>query len=230
MEGTVKSNWKILMDAFQELYHVPYVHSKMNAPDRPATGGDHVPFMMPAFEVHGKHRLYTSGGPHANASVRSPRKLDDFFRSSFYGPIDPPEIGPVGHGVNPARVDNWGLDSWQLYPNLDILIWGNRNWYLTYEYWPLSPDTHRFVWNLFFVPPKNARERLAQEQCVMSVREFAIQDAGAVDAMQSALRTGAIDAYHFNDQEVLARHLHELVQADVAEYERELAGRGGKGR
>ena len=225
IEGVVNSNWKILMDAFQELYHVPYVHSKMNNPSGPATGTDKVPFMMPAFSLHGKHRLYTSGGPHANEGVRSPRPLDDFFRSSFYGPLDPPDIGSVGDGVNPNGVKNWGLDSWQLYPNLDILIWGHLNWYLTYEYWPLTPDTHRFIWNLYFVPPKTARERLAQEQTVLSVREFAIQDAGAVGAMQAALRTGARDVYHFCDQEVLARHLHELVQADVEAYRLELKGK-----
>jgi phenylpropionate dioxygenase-like ring-hydroxylating dioxygenase large terminal subunit len=222
IESPVNSNWKILMDAFQELYHVPYVHSKMNNPNGPATGTDRVPFMMPAFRVFGKHRLYTSGGPHANVNVRSPRPLDNFFGSSFYGPTDPPDVGPLGDGINPANVGGWGLDSWQLYPNLDILIWGHRNWYLTYEYWPLTANTHRFIWNLYFVPPKNARQRLAQEQTVLSVREFAIQDAGAVDAMQSALRTGARDDYYFCDQEVLARHLHELVQADVEAYRAEL--------
>ena len=225
IDAPVECNWKILMDAFQELYHVPYVHSKMNNPTGPATGTDRVPFMMPTFRVLGKHRLYTSGGPHANANVRSPRPLDDYFGSSFYGPVDAPEVGPLGDGVNPGKVANWGLDSWQLYPNLDILIWGNRNWYLTYEYWPLTPDTHRFVWNLYFVPPENARERLAQEQTVLSVREFAIQDAGAVAAMQAGLRSGAREYYHFCDQEVLARHLHEVVQADVEAYKRELNGK-----
>jgi hypothetical protein len=131
----------------------------------------------------------------------------------------------LGDGVNPTGVQNWGLDSWQLYPNLDILFWGNRNWYLTYEYWPLTPDTHRFIWNIYFVPPKNARERLAQEQTVLSVREFAIQDAGAVDAMQAALRTGARDEFYLCDQEVLVRHLHELVQGDVEAYKQELEGK-----
>jgi glycine betaine catabolism A len=228
IDSPVACNWKILMDAFQELYHVPYVHSKMNNPDGPATGTDKVPFMMPAFNVFGKHRLYTSGGPFANEAVRSPRPLDNYFGSSFYGPTAAPDIGPVGDAVNPSKVPNWGLDSWQLYPNLDILIWGPRNWYLTYEYWPLTANTHRFIWNIWFVPPKNARERLAQEQTVLSVREFAIQDAGAVAAMQAALKTDARDDYYFCDQEVLARHLHEVVQADVAAYVRERESEEGR--
>jgi phenylpropionate dioxygenase-like ring-hydroxylating dioxygenase large terminal subunit len=224
LDAVVNSNWKMLMDAFQELYHVPYVHSRMNNPSGPSTGTDKVPFMMPTFSVFGKHRLYTSGGQHANEAVRSPRRLDDFFRSSFYGPIDPPDVGPIGDGVNPGRIENWGLDAWQLYPNLDILIWGRNNWYNTYEYWPLTPDTHRFLWTIYFVPPKTARERLAQEQTLLSIREFAIQDTGAVDAMQAGLRSGAHDRYHFCDQEVLPRHLHHVVQTDVEAYRRDLAG------
>ena len=73
--------------------------------------------------------------------------------------------------------------------------------------------------------PKNARERLAQEQTVLSVREFAIQDAGAVNAMQAALKSNAVKGFQFCDQEVLARHLHHHIQNDVAEYRRELEGK-----
>jgi len=226
MELEIGSNWKLLMDAFQELYHVPYVHGRMNAPTTPTTGTDKVPFMMPAFRTFGKHRCYTSGGPYANFGVRSPRPLDELFSSTFYGPVMKADVGDLGTGYNPAEVENWGLDSWQLYPNLDILMW-SPNWYLTYEYWPIDANRHKFVWYLYFCPPRDARERLAQEHTMLSVREFAIQDAGAVEAMQASLKTGAYGAYQFNDQEVLARHLHHHIYADVASYEAERAKNEG---
>jgi phenylpropionate dioxygenase-like ring-hydroxylating dioxygenase large terminal subunit len=223
MDVEVKSNWKLLMDAFQELYHVPYVHSRMNNPGRSATGTDKVPFMVPAFTLHGKHRCLTSGGQYANFAVRRGRPLDELFNSTFYGPRMVPDVGPLGDGVNPARIDDWGLDSWHLYPNLSILQFC-PNWYQTYEFWPLSASTFRFIWRHYFVPSKNASERLALEQTSLSVREFAIEDVGAVEAMQAALESRARDLYHLNDQEILVRHLHHHIQADVEAYRRELEG------
>lgn len=229
MESTIKSNWKLFMDAFQELYHVPYVHGKLNNPSGPATGVDKVPFMVPFFGKYGKHRLLSSGGQHANANVRSARPLDALFRGGFFGPEVKPDVGPLGDGINPSGLPNWGLDSWQLYPNFVILCW-YQNWYITYHYWPTDVNEHKFVFSIYFVPPKNASERLAQEYTVATVREFGIQDANTLEATQRMINSNVRGEYFLNDQEVLVRHLHKVVTDDVNEYRSELAAAGnGKG-
>jgi glycine betaine catabolism A len=219
-DGRVEANWKVFIDAYQELYHVPYVHSKMNNPNIVATGTDKVPFMVPMFLAYDRHRMYSSGGPKANGEVRSSRPLDGLFRSSFYGPIDPPEVGELGEGINPARIDNWGLDNWQLYPNFTLQTWG-LNWFTTYEHWPIGPDAHRFILSMYFVPPANAAERLAQEHAVLSVREFVLQDYGSCQTLQYAVKNNPRDRYYLNDQEVLVRHLHHCVVSDVEAYREE---------
>jgi hypothetical protein len=211
----------VFIDAYQELYHVPYVHSKMNNPNIVPTGTDKIPFMVPMFFHSGKHRMYSSGGPKANDNVRSSRPLDSLFRSSFYGPIDPPDLDDLGDGINPCRIENWGLDNWMLYPNYTLQAWGLK-WFTTYEHWPISADSHRFILSMYFVPPANAAERVSQEHAVLSVREFVLQDFGSCQTLQYMVKRNPRDKYYLNDQEVLVRHLHHCVRSDVEAYRNEI--------
>ena len=71
--------------------------------------------------------------------------------------------------INPARHRAWGVDSFVFFPNFMILVW-QTGWYLTYHYWPTSYNTHIFEGTLYFVPPKNARERLQQELAAVTSR------------------------------------------------------------
>jgi len=215
IESEIDANWKLYLDAFQELYHVPYVHGLMNNPNVPATGIDKVPFMVPAFSIHGKHRCMTSGGPFANKKVRAGRPVDELFRGDFFGPKDAPDVGPLGDGVNPSGIDPWGLDSWQLYPNLVILTWC-QNWYITYEYWPTGPASHKFVLTGNFPKPKNATERLAQEHSFVTTKDFTMMDANTLEATQLGIMSEGRTEFNLCDQEVAIRHLHQVVHDDVA--------------
>ena len=67
-----------------------------------------------------------------------------------------------------------------------MLIW-KPNWVLTYHYWPTSYNTHIFEGTCYFAPPKNARERLAQELAVVTFKEYALQDGNTLEATQSML-------------------------------------------
>ncbi|MEZ4292456.1 MAG: SRPBCC family protein [Myxococcota bacterium] len=84
-EGVV-ANWKVFIDAYQELYHVPYVHSEDERPEGPGDGERQGPLHVPRFLRFGRHRMYSSGGPTANSEVRSSRPST---RSSAapHGPI-----------------------------------------------------------------------------------------------------------------------------------------------
>jgi len=104
-----------------------------------------------------------------------------------------------------------------------ILIW-ERNWYLTYHYWPTSHNAHVFEGNLYFVPAQTARERVAQEMAAVTFKEYALQDGNTLEATQTMLESATpVKTFPLNDQEILLRHLHHTVHGYVNEYELQAA-------
>jgi hypothetical protein len=59
------------------------------------------------------------------------------------------------------------------------------------------------------VPATTARERLAREYAAITVKEYALQDAGTLDGTQLGLESRAFDDFPLNDQEILVRHFHK---------------------
>jgi hypothetical protein len=147
----------------------------------------------------------------------SVKPMERLTRSGLFGPWEKPDLGELPPGVNPAKCDPWGLDSFQLFPNFVILIW-SQGWYLTYHYWPTSYNTHVFEGNVYFFPAKGVRERMAQEMAAVTFKEFALQDANTLEATQLMLESRAVEDFLLNDQEVLCRHLHKIVGDWVNEY------------
>jgi phenylpropionate dioxygenase-like ring-hydroxylating dioxygenase large terminal subunit len=215
----VGSNWKLFIDAFQEFYHAPVLHLKQSLP---AVG---IPLMDAGFEaihysLHGDHRLVsTSGAPGESMPTELVKPIDTLFRSGLFGPWDnPPERrGLFETGMNPSGRADWGLDSYQFFPSFVILVW-EPGWYLTYHYWPLGVDRHLFEGKLYFRPPANASERLQQELAAVTFKEFGLQDGNTLEATQTMLQSRVVSEFPLCDQEVLCRHLHQVVHDHVAAY------------
>lgn len=69
------------------------------------------------------------------------------------------------------------------------------------------------------MPPRNARERLAQELAAVTFKEYALQDANTLEATQTMIGTRAVKEFLLCDQEVLIRHLHKTTGDYVKEYQ-----------
>ncbi|MEV0354645.1 aromatic ring-hydroxylating dioxygenase subunit alpha [Nocardia sp. NPDC050697] len=216
----VGANWKLYMDAFQEFYHAPVLHASQS-PDNYATAAQSAGFEAPHYQLEGPHRLVSTSGVvtwELDPSMRKP--MEDITRSGLFGPWDQPELGEMPSGLNPAKCDPWGLDSFQLFPNFTILIW-SAGWYLTYHYWPTAYNRHIFEGNLYFVPAKTPRERVALEMAAVTFKEYALQDSNTLEATQISLESRAVRRFPLNDQEILLRHLHKVAGEWVGEYRSE---------
>jgi phenylpropionate dioxygenase-like ring-hydroxylating dioxygenase large terminal subunit len=219
-EAHNNSNWKLFADAFQEYYHVPSLHPQQIPP---AVRRPDMTVECAHFEIDGPHRVVSTAGARRWAlPPEAMYPIERATRSGLVGPWETPDLGPLPAGLNPGNVEPWGISNFQIFPNVEILIYGG--WYLVYRYWPTSPATHRFEATLAFHPARTVRERVEHEVAAVVFKEFALQDAGMLGGTQAALETGAVDAFPLSDQEILVRHFHAEVAAWVERYSRETAG------
>ena len=216
----IGSNWKLFIDAFTEFYHAPVLHVRQavnEESEKLAKFG----YEALHYELDGPHGVVSSwGGMSPPKDLSMVKPIERELRSGLFGPWDAPDIG-LDHTLPAQNLANspvWGLDSYLFFPNWMLLVW-KPNWLLTYHYWPTSYNTHIFEGTCYFVPPKNGKERLAQELAVVTFKEYGLQDGNTLEATQRMIESNTpVTTFPLNDQEIMIRHLHTTVQNMVAEY------------
>src|SRR5262249_52345062 len=188
-------NWKIALDAFQEAYHVSFIHRR-SFPD--SFTGKANPFCH-LFDVKlfARHHVAAAYGnpehtPTAVAALAYQLGTASIAKRTGLA-MDrlPPD-------VNPTRSPYFGFEQDFCFPNFLVHVMDGL--YFTHQFRPLAVD--RTLWEgiQYFPPPVNAGEQFSQEygQCLQ--RNAWLEDTGTMEATHAALASGAKTHFNLQDQ------------------------------
>ena len=210
--GEVNVNWKIFMDAFQEGYHVLYLHKRSVAA---AFSSDDAPGMRLASDgvlLTDQHRRITGGWGNPNYQP----KPTELLAHKFGGVLNELTAeSDLPRGVNPTRDPRWIMDINVFFPNFELLL--SNNWFLSYNFWPVSENKTVYEVRMFYPEAKNAAQRFTQEFNRAKTRDALLEDLSTLEEIQRMIESGALESFHFSDQEILCRHAFNAIERAVNE-------------
>lgn len=203
----IDANWKLTYDNFQENYHLRFIHPRSGGGG--AVGPDNQFGYPERYGFYGEHRAQTIwSNP---APILSPTQLLAFGRLV-------PDLMEKGLMDGPH-----GRDYYALFPNFFLI--GNPVQHFSHTVIPISARKSRGVFRIYWVgDDSSASERFGREFSMVNLRDVHSEDRAVIEAGQRGLASGALEYIHFQEQEVLLRHLMYHVDAKVQAYKAEKTG------
>ena len=213
-QAELKCNWKVAMDAFQEGYHVAFVHGR-TVPKSSANEDNPLAHPMKFILSPAGHRMMSLyGNPNPPLTP-----VDEVFLrhggNSIRTRVVP--LDQLPKGVNPTMSPTWGFDMNILFPNFNMLLYG-IGFYTTYNWWPLAADRTIFEVRMYFPPPETPVQRVSQEYVRSSFHFVFREDLKALEQMGAMLPSGALSHFVLQDNEMLLRHAYKAVEDRVGFY------------
>ena len=213
----IETNWKCLLDAFVEGYHVSTIHKQT------------LPMMPSKTNPFGAFYDVRFWPPHHSSITRSnpewmpPGEVLKFIYSATRaGLVRHDPQGPAGEprrtklsdskSFNPIGVPNHALTVIVIFPVTALFVFEDR--YFIQQFWPLGVDKTRLVARFYSrSPPTSYLEEFAEAHQQASGRDVVSQDVAMTSRQQRGLRGGGVKQLHLGENELLIRFTHEMIDA-----------------
>lgn len=199
--ATLRSNWKVAINAFQEAYHVPTVHA--------VSARTLFVSRLSDFRFHGAHRAMT-----LPISPDFKPKPVEILSSRFTTGMSQDAVEKSGSGgfpgTNPCGTANFSFDINIVFPSSFIDV--GEGYYFTYEFWPVQVDEVHFIMKLYTLPAQKWSQRIGQELSRIFLREGISEDLSTLESTQEGLQSGALAAMPLSDQEIAIRHQYRVIE------------------
>lgn len=201
----LKTNWKVIADAFAEAYHIPAIHPKtigpmMRNPSNPGTRPS-------GAWAWGPHHAYATIGnpayaPDAGSSVERLASQRFFLNETAAAGANHP-------AMNLARSAEWASDNTSIFPNFQITRMSFQ--FVTFRFMPISYNETRWVSSFYLPEATDVQARLQQEYYIARNFDILLEDVGNTESAQLGLESGAMRTMQLQDGEVMIRHaLHHI--------------------
>lgn len=213
----IEANWKTLVDASNEGYHVNALHKEslgamMTTSDNPLNN-----FYDPVFS--GPHMSSTT---RANDAWRPDAPVVQFaYAAAAYktqpGLAQEAARAAGGHVtfaehpmVNRIGLPAFSVETTQIFPFAVLQMLTNR--YIWFHYWPVGPNRTRAVTRLYGpAAPSNYRQAFAEAHLHAYSRDIMTEDTVVTQLQQIGLRSGGVKEVVLGEHEYMLRYFHEAV-------------------
>ncbi|MDY6963427.1 MAG: SRPBCC family protein, partial [Pseudomonadota bacterium] len=189
-------NWKTLQEAQLEGWHLPFLHEKTLARAVKVEGSQYRHAGIELFGLHG-----VLGSPPPDSFTPPPTAE----LASRFGTGTMQAFGSKLEADGDGYRFRGSFDFWHIFPNFFVGLLNGL--YFTFNIWPVAAD--RSVWEIkgYYPPVRTAGELFAREYSKVGLRDPMMEDCYTHELICAQLKSGAKSHIHFQDEEILARHL-----------------------
>lgn len=211
VEADLEANWKVVVDAFLESYHIPSIHPKTIAETFSNDLNPHARLLdSTPLGTHQQVSMFGNSGLEPNPNNRAEQLAAGDAGSVISAAALKDTEAFLSHpAINPTKSADWSMDVNQVFPHVQI-DWGPGGFWV-HHFWPLSASRTKYEVRFYVTEAQDFKQRFQQEMYVSRVAEVVLEDLVNVKRTQRGINNGGKKFIQLQDSEVGIRYSTERV-------------------